>query len=425
MKLFFLNNRSEFFKNVFKLGIGTTIAQILPFLLTPLLSRIYSPEQFSDFSIFMSIVSIFGLIGTLRYELAIVITKYDTESIKIIKLCFLILLFISIIGYIVINFILPKNLYTNINNYSLHLSILGIFFIGSTNVFQHWYNRIKMYNLLAKAKIVNSIGNILFSLTFGYLGFLNNGLILGYLMGFLSFFLILFIPFIKQKKIIKHKTNYKKIKKIAIEYKEFPLFNTLQAVLDSLQINGLLYVLIFFFNSTIIGLFSFALKILQAPMWLIGTSVTQIYYKEASNNYNNNIDITPTLKKSLKLSVLISFPITLIIIFLGPFIFSFVFGKQWEESGAFASILAPFFFTDLIKYTISQTLLIVKKNKTLLLLSLISNLIIFISIFIGGYFFKNIKITFSLLSISMTLYNLFIINWIYSSVKKQIWNKNT
>ena len=64
-------------KNIIKLGSANLVSQVLPFVITPIVTRIYSPDSFGSFSIFISIVALISVIASARYELAIVICAKD------------------------------------------------------------------------------------------------------------------------------------------------------------------------------------------------------------------------------------------------------------------------------------------------------------------------------------------------------------
>ena len=59
--------KSEFSKNVLKLISGTTVAQAIPVLISPILARLYNPQNFGDFALFTSFVSILAVMTTFRY----------------------------------------------------------------------------------------------------------------------------------------------------------------------------------------------------------------------------------------------------------------------------------------------------------------------------------------------------------------------
>lgn len=70
-----LKPKSEFNKNIFTLLSGTIIAQAIPIAISPILTRIYTPDDFGVFALFLAISSVFGSISTAKYELAIALPK--------------------------------------------------------------------------------------------------------------------------------------------------------------------------------------------------------------------------------------------------------------------------------------------------------------------------------------------------------------
>ena len=82
--------RSEFFRNALTLISGTTIAQFVAILLTPILSRIYSTEDFGELSLFMSITGILSVVSTMRYEMAVILPEKDEDAVNVMALSFLI-----------------------------------------------------------------------------------------------------------------------------------------------------------------------------------------------------------------------------------------------------------------------------------------------------------------------------------------------
>ena len=51
---------------------STTFAQAIPLAVSPILTRIYSPDEFGVFAIYIAIFYILSSFSTMRYELAIV-----------------------------------------------------------------------------------------------------------------------------------------------------------------------------------------------------------------------------------------------------------------------------------------------------------------------------------------------------------------
>lgn len=81
-----LKPKSEFSRNVLTLMTGTTISQALPIAVAPILTRIYSPEDFGLFAFYFAIVSILAVLATGRYELAIALPKKRDDAYQIVIL---------------------------------------------------------------------------------------------------------------------------------------------------------------------------------------------------------------------------------------------------------------------------------------------------------------------------------------------------
>ncbi len=111
-------------------------------------------------------------------------------------------------------------------------------------------------------------------------------------------------------------------------------------------------------------------------------------------------------------SIIIVLPVFLGIILAGPSIFSLIFGKEWHEAGIYARILAPWIFLDFIRAPLSQIPIITGRIKSMFRITLIGNIILLITMVIGGIL-KNEKIAFTLLSAGMSIYIILLFFWIY------------
>lgn len=63
---------------------GTVIAQLILIGVQLIIRRMYTPEDFGIFSLYMSIVSILVVIVTMRYELSVVLPEEDHTATSIV-----------------------------------------------------------------------------------------------------------------------------------------------------------------------------------------------------------------------------------------------------------------------------------------------------------------------------------------------------
>jgi len=96
-------SNSEFLKNVSSQMLGTGLAQMLPFLATPLLTRVFTEEDFAVYTSFFAVATIFGVAAGGKYHLATVLPKLEKDAHKIFTLS----LYITIAYAILIAIFLP------------------------------------------------------------------------------------------------------------------------------------------------------------------------------------------------------------------------------------------------------------------------------------------------------------------------------
>lgn len=415
-----MNNRnivqSDFSKNVLTLISGTTVAQFISIAISPLLSRMYSPEEFGLFGTFFSVIGLICLFASARYDGAILLPKDDKIAANLFVLSLLINIVTAfIVGILVFVIFLFFPVSQSSNSELIkwfYLAPIFVFFIGISQSIISWNNRNKYYVNIANYRITNSVGNNLSSLFLGFFKFpLINGLLTSYLFGSIISVVVFFRKLKLDYYQFKGNVSKEQIIIVAKLYKQFPIVNSFQALSDAFQINGIIYFVSYFFAKNIVGVYSFAMRILMVPMNFAGAAVAQVFYQSATQIYNVQGDLSRLIRTTILKSLLFVLPILIILVFWGPQIFSFVFGSEWIIAGEYARILAPWILLDFIRAPLSQLAIILGKQKKLLIFSVFSNVIVLSTMLYCGIVLKNIKTGFVLLSFFQSVYNIFIILW--------------
>ena len=262
---------------------GTVIAQLIAIGSSPILSRLYSPEDFGFFATFMAVLGIASALSLLKYELAIVIEKNKEYAKQIQALSFLILAGFTIVFTIVLKLI-PISVFEKFNlnagNY-IYLLVPLVFFTGIFAIQANVLNREKQYKLLALSSIVNKIGIVTFQILFGFIGLNLFGLVFGNLIGL--FITVLIIYFIDRKDFIGFVSyKFSDIKKVAVKHYRFPKYTTPQTLLNTLSQQAPIYILGYFYGLEVVGAYWMAMRIIQLPALLVGDSVRQVYFQKAA-----------------------------------------------------------------------------------------------------------------------------------------------
>ena len=363
----------EFNKHVLTLLTGTTVAQSIPVAISPLLTRIYTPEDFGLFAIFVAITAIFGPIVTARYDIAIMLPKKDEDAINLFALSFIITTIMSLIFFVFI-LIFNQNLAHYLGNKEienwLYFLPLSIFLAGIWNILSNLNNRNKKYKILAKASILKSILLASFQLGIGYFKSGVTGLISGQIISSILVNLKLLLQITKDKNL-KSKISKTKMISLAKRYINFPKFLIWGALANTLSYNLLNILISLYYSIATLGYFSLVQRVLGSPSSLIGQSIGQVYFQQATKEKQKTGMAIQTFNNTLKKLLIIAIPSFGILFFIVEDLFSIVFGENWRIAGKYSKILLPLFFIRFVSSSLSSTNIIFEKQKTGLYINLI------------------------------------------------------
>lgn len=363
---------------------GTTIAQAIPIAISPILTRIYTPEDFGALALYLGIASLISVISTGKYELAIILPRREKLAINVMMLTIILSFIISIITFILIflfSSIIIDFFGASIAN-KLYFIPITVFLTGIYQSFIFWMNRNKQYKSLSKNKIFQSSITATSNLGMGLNGFGINGLIFSGILGQFSAILLLFKGIWRKD---HHKIRYvskNKIKYAFIKYRNFLFYSMPMGFLNTLSFNIMNYVLPLLFNTLTLGFYYLSQRILNTPLEVISSSFSSVFYQELTQSSNK----LKLLLKSYLINLLIGLIITLPFMLYGEIIFAFIFGSKWIKAGEIAGVIAPLLIFSFATGSISQVFSYLQKNEILLYWQIFYILILFGLIF---YFKSN------------------------------------
>lgn len=407
--------KESFASHVLTLMTGTTIAQAIPIAIAPILTRLYTPSDFGVFALFGSVISIVAIIANGRYELAIMLPENDSDAVNLLALSILISFAVSFLSLLIV-FAFNSQIVSLLGNPTisswLYWVPFSVLLTGIYQAFNYWSTRKKHFDRLAISRISQSFSTATANLLFGYGRVGVSGLVGGSLIGQSCATGVLAWQVWRDDKSKRELISKKNIAKIAKKYREFPLINSLHAFADAVQTSGIVFVISAFFGSSILGLYSFTLRVLRMPLSLIGSSVSQVFFQKASQTYNEGGNLHVLLNRTMLKLAIIALPIFGIIILFAPDIFSSCFGKNWHDAGVYAQILSPWIFLNFIVSPIAGTYLIVGKQKQAIWFAASDIVTKLGSVAIGAYLGDAVT-GFSLMSISGVITLIVDIIWTY------------
>lgn len=349
--------KSEFSKNVLTVMSGTAAAQAIPILVAPILSRIYTPEEFGVFYLFSALAAILLVVSTGRYELAVLLPKKEKEAFHVLGMALVTATLFSIATLIIV-VILNQQICTLVGEASMAkwLYILPFYVLAAAlyNSFNYWHNRNKRFALLTKSKFVLSLGNAATRIGLGFLQWGTAGLIIGSLVAQILGFLYFLFPILKTDRAFV--TDLKKTAMLeqGKRYSDFPknmiagsLFNTSSYQLPMILLNSI-------FMASIAGFYGLMQRIVRLPLAVIGKAFEEVFKQKASEEMNQFGHCRSIFFKTIKqLSLISLFPFILFFI-IAPDLFRIVFGAEWEVAGLYARIFTIPFFIHFIVSSVSS-----------------------------------------------------------------------
>lgn len=410
--------KSEFIRNFSVLFSGNVAGQAISLLIYPILTRLYSQEDFGLFSLFMSIVGLLTIISTGRYEEALVITKNRKETSLLFGFSSKLLLTTSAFFFVLLFFL--KDILHNFFNVRevsefWYIIPVGVFLTGFYYLLTNLAVRHKDFKKIASANLsLNGVGSA-FKFLFGKLSIGGIGLITSTLIGQLTACL----SFYRYRKFIFRSFRNDPVseRRTGMLYKDFPAYNMSRTLVSYLSSNAPILLLIGTFGEANVGLFSLAITVLFRPANLISSSLYSVFFEKTASLKKENKPVLPILKQYWQKTAFVLIPCFIIAYIFAPPLFGFIFGRSWESSATFFRFLIPWAFMEFFATTIAFIPVIFKKQNKAFWLETIG-LIMRISALYTGIYFNSFETAVFLFSITTAFYMICKFIWFVSVLRK-------
>lgn len=364
----------SFMRSVAILVSGTTIAHGITAAALPILSRLYTPEDFSLLAVFAGLLSILAVAACLRFDVAVAIPENDKDSLNLLALaiacagfCALVLLIFVLVSPI---WLAEKLNQPKLAPY-LWLLPVGVLFAGAYSALQSWFIRKKSFGIISRSRIAQSMASVGTQFGMGTLAMGPVGLLIGNVMnagaaciGFGYQLRKSWVAGLKNSTV-----TWKYMKIMFIAYNRYPKYSTFEALFNSAAIQIPVIMIAAMASGPEAGYLMFAMTVMQAPMALFGTAIGQAYLSRAPGAQNEGrlqaytLDILGALAKA-GVGPLIAAGI------IAPVIFGYVFGQSWERSGWLVAWMTPWFVFQFLASPVSMALHVTGNQRSALFLQL-------------------------------------------------------
>lgn len=347
-----LTRSSPALGHVLTLVTGTAVAQAVSLLMTLVLARQYTPEDFGQLATYTSVAGVVVAVAALRYDMAVMLPKRDAEALALTRLAMWCVLVASVL--VTVLAVPLRGAVTRLwgQEVAMWMPLVGLttFLMSGIEVLKYWFNRHSRYRVIAVNQAEQQVGltggQLLLALA--GLGGLA-GLVLGHTLGQLFAFLNLGRQAPEVARALPG--DAPSLRQVARRHRRMPLLNAPNALVDAVRLSGI-QLLIAGYSAAALGQFQMAWRVLDAPLILINGAVSRVFFQRLSVVEPGQM--RPLVHAVVKRALMVGVAPFAAVYLLSPWLFPFLFGQRWEGAGDFARALTPWLFMLLITSPVSN-----------------------------------------------------------------------
>lgn len=348
------------------LALGSGFGRLIAVASIPILTRIYSPDDFGVFSVFTSLVAIFSQLVSLRYVLALPLPRHDGLAMNLLALSAGLIFGLSVLFALFLRFIgepLLESLSMKVLGGWWWLIAPGILAVATYEMLSLWATRKRDYKVIAKTNVSKTTAGTLFKIGLGLAALQPLGLILGQIISEFAGILPLLRKFETEFRKNWYQVSLNRILIVASRFRGFPIWRVPSQFLNTFSLRAPILAFAMMFDGAVVGEIALAMSALGIPVSVIAQTTSKAYYAEISKlGPGNPKAIRAITINLLRMMLLFTIIPTLFIFLLGETLFSYALGENWAEAGKFAEILAFSLMLQMLSNPISQTFSVFNKQ---------------------------------------------------------------
>ncbi len=408
--------KGSFKRNTLIMSSGALINIGISIILYPIITRLYSDEDFGNYGLLFSVITTLGLVATFLYPTGLVIPKFRSQFHSLLKLCFILTgaSFLVISIWILLfkdSFLFIFKLY-NVEEY-LFLIPIGVVLVSLKTIFLNINVRKKLFKENAFSNVVAGsslkILNIGYAISFSASGF---GLLITHFISIGIQVVTLGLKKMKKDLFFSFRSSNSTLFSTAKEYRKYPL-NLLPGNIINKYTSDLPILLLgVYFEAAIAGAYVLAHNILSIPLNVLGLSLSSVFLQKSNELNNTNPELLTSFTRNLnrKMTLLGALVFGFVFAF-GDYLFYLFFGKEWLLAGTTASILSLYFIIKLVSGPLAVVFRSVGKEQYSLYASSVLGVLRTAGLYLGFYYqsFYKAVLFFTIGSMIGYLYTLFLV----------------
>ena len=327
--------RMSLWRATLTLLAGGAVAQALPLLLGPWLTRLYSPDDWGRYALFSAVAANLAVIACARYEYALPLAIDECEARDLMALCLHLLLAVTLLSLLLAGLLQA----TQSLAHALWLP-LAVASAGGAHWLTLWATRAQRFKSLSASRVTQFGGAAVLQAANGLAQAGSAGLVGGAVVANLAAIAWLRRPAPLGGWPALWRVPREAMQRVARKHRSFPLFNTPHTFASALSDTLTIALLVASTGEAAAGFWGLCMRYLKAPATLVGGALSQALYPRLVGA--TLLEARSLVRRAMAALAMIALPLVLLLVFAGPLLFEWAFGARWRDAGELARALAPY-----------------------------------------------------------------------------------
>lgn len=359
-------------RSIAVLAGGTAMAQLITLAALPILTRLYSPEDFAVLAVFTSLAGILSVIGCARLEMAIPIPERDQDSAALLVLALLLSAVFSLLLFVVLLF--SRELFSGLGGNSTiggHVLLvpLAVWFMSSSLALQYWLTRMRRFAVVSQARMSRSASGSLIQIGTGWFGVGTLGLLLGQIVISGAGGLRQVFNIAARDGATLRRVSVAGMGRVLREYRGFSFYSSLGALSNSSASHVPVLMIAAFALGPEAGFLILATRVMSAPIALVGSAVSQVYVSRAPQAWRAD-GLGEITARTLRGLIRTAVAPLVILGAVAPLVFHHLFGEPWYRAGEIVTLMTPWILMQFLSTPVAPALQITRNERTAFVLQL-------------------------------------------------------
>jgi O-antigen/teichoic acid export membrane protein len=329
------------FRQISGLAGASALSQALVILAAPVLTRLYSPEDFASYYLVASIAAFFATVISGRLETAIPLPSSDKTGMALMAAAtFLATVLVLIVAAFCLT--IPNTIASILGDSSLQSIIwlipVAAFFTSCTKILTFVLVRTRRYRPMGINTILEAITATGTQVITPFTAISFSGLLLSLILTPIAACGFLFYSLRKTLEWVPVKT----VRNAVSAFKEYPIYGVPISIVNSAASPLLIWFIFRHHGPEIAGLYALSQRILLTPATIIREAIRKVFWGEITELIRTNPRrVIPLFSSILWKLLVFATPFVILTIIYSEQVVTFVFGDSWRGAGYIIAVLAP------------------------------------------------------------------------------------